>query len=106
MPDDNGIGLATFLDGLRTELKNSIANASRDPALVFELTKLDVELQITAETSVDGSGKVKFWVVEAGGGAKLSDKSVQTIKMSLQPIVGGEKASLRINTPQIQRPKE
>ena len=81
MPDESAIGLATFLEGLRSELKTSMDNAKRDRSLAFQLTKLDVELQVTAEMSADGSGKVKFWVVEVGAGAKGSNKSVQTIKL-------------------------
>jgi hypothetical protein len=105
MPDDSAIGLATFLEGLRAELKTSMDNAKRDPALAFQLTKLDVELQVTAETSADGSGKVKFWVVEAGAGVKGSNKSVQTIKMSLQTMVDGRPVDPLIRTPEIERPK-
>jgi len=106
MAEAEPVGLAAFLDGLRSELKHSIANAEKDPALSFELTKLDVELQVTAETSADGSGKIKFWVVEVGGGAKGGQKSVQTIKMSLQPIVAGATVNPRVKTRKITRPKE
>jgi Trypsin-co-occurring domain 2 len=103
---DGSIGLAKFLEELRGELKASMANAEKDPSLAFELTKLDVELQITTELATDGSGKVKFWVVELGAGAKGTDKSVHTIKLSLQPMVNGEKTNLRINTPETNRPGE
>ena len=106
MAEAGAVGLAAFLDELRSELKQSIANAEKEPALAFELTKLDVELQVTAETSADGSGKIRFWVVEVGGGAKGGQKTVQTIKMSLQPIVAGEKVNPRVSTGTIRRPKE
>jgi NTP-dependent ternary system trypsin peptidase co-occuring protein len=100
------VALAAFLEGLRSELKLSMMNAAKDPTLAFELTKLDVELQVTAEASADGSGKVSFWVVEVGVGAKGAQTTVQTIKLSLQPIVAGVKTDIRVTTPTIARPPE
>jgi hypothetical protein len=105
MAEDEGVGLSKFLQELRKELQRSMEIAKQEPALAFEMTKLDVELQVTAERSVDGSGKVKFWVIEAGAGGKIGDKSVQTIKMSLQPIVHGAPTNVRVSSPS-RRPKE
>jgi hypothetical protein len=106
MPASQPVGLAAFLDGLRHELTLSMANAKRDAALSFELTELQVELQVTAETAGDGSGKIKFWVVEAGGGAKSGNKTVQAIKMSLQPIMDGKSVNPRVTTNLVKRPSE
>src|SRR6266850_106009 len=96
--ESGAVGLAEFLQGLRSELKTSMTNARNDPALTFQLTKLDVELQVTAESSVGGQGKVKFWVVEVGADAKGGQKTVQTIKLSLQPVLDGEPGSPLIST--------
>jgi hypothetical protein len=104
MEQSDGMGLAKFLQGLRTELLESMKNAKED--LAFKLTKLDVELQVTAEQSMDGSGKIKFWVIEAGAGGKIGASSVQTIKMSLQPILDGKPdEDLRIRSGLVNRPK-
>jgi len=104
--DGGAVGLAEFLQGLRAELKTSMAHAENDPALTFQLTKLDVELQVTAEASADGQGKVKFWVVEVGAGVKGGQKTVQTIKLSLQPMVYGIPTSPNISTGPPARPRE
>ena len=106
MAEGEAVGLAAFLEGLRQELKQSITNAERDPALAFELTKLDVELQVTAESSREGNGKIKFWVVEVGAGAKGGERTVQTIKMSLQPLIDGKPTNPHVSTGTITLPNE
>lgn len=93
------VGLADFLQGLRTELKTSMVRAKDDPSLTFQLSKLDVELQVTAEISGKGEGKVKFWVVEVGAGVEGGRKTVQTVKLSLQPMVDGIRTDLNVSTP-------
>jgi Trypsin-co-occurring domain 2 len=104
--DGGAVGLADFLQGLRAELRASMLNAKNEPGLTFQLTKLDVELQVAAETSADGQGKVKFWVVEVGAGVKGGEKTVQTIKLSLQPMADGKPSNLNISTGPTKRPEE
>jgi len=106
MAEEEGVGLSQFLQELRKELQRSMEAAKQEPALSFEMTKLEVELQVTAERTTDGSGKVKFWVIEAGAGGKVGDKTVQTIKMALQPIVNGAATNPRVSSGTIKRPRE
>jgi hypothetical protein len=92
-----GIGLPEFIKGLRGDLIKSMALASGE-TLQFALSKLDVELQITAEWSKEAEGKIDFKVISFGGGGKVEGSSVQTVKLSLTPMIGGKAVDALIST--------
>ena len=64
MPDST-IGLADFLDDFRDEIVRAMERARKAP-LQFKATKIELELQITAERAAGGKGKVQFNVRAAG----------------------------------------
>lgn len=87
MTDKNtSIGLAEMIDSLRQELLFS-QKKSEDSKLIFDVEKIDLELQVTIEKVEEANGNlgVKFWVLDAEMGGKGSDKksTTQTIKLSL-----------------------
>ncbi len=80
------LGLAEMIDSLRKELKKA-QDLAGDSPLIFEVEKIDLELQLNMEKTIDNHGKVgiKFWVASGDIGAKETDKKVtsQTIRLSL-----------------------
>lgn len=74
------IGLKEAIEMLRVELSESIA-AATDEKLRFEVGQITLEFQVEVERSVEGSGGVKFWVVELG--AKGSHGSTHTHKITI-----------------------
>jgi len=81
---DGRIPIADFVTALRTELK--AAQATRDPGSQFAVGPVTVEF--TAVTGREGGpeGKVRFWVIEAGGSAKWSQAETQRVSMTLTPV--------------------
>lgn len=74
------IELGDLVRQLRTELK-VLRDEATDEDLVFTVDGVEIELQTVVTKEV--SGKVKFWVVEAGG--KATGAVTQKIKLQLTP---------------------
>ncbi|MCX4749688.1 hypothetical protein OG455_29950 [Kitasatospora sp. NBC_01287] len=83
------IELAELIRELRGELNAAIAGGDGQ-ALRFELGAVEVEATVAVERAAGGSGKVKFWVVEAGGDGKLTHSRTQKITLTLQPVLVAE----------------
>jgi hypothetical protein len=80
-----GVELASVVRQLRAELNEAVADAQGE-RLRFELGPVQLSLTVTVGREGGPGAKVRFWVVEAGGEAKLSRESVQEIKLVLTPI--------------------
>jgi hypothetical protein len=87
------IELAEVIGELRRELQQAM-HAGAGEQLRFELGPVELEATVTVEKGGGGGGKVRFWVIELGGDAKVGQASTQRIKLALQPrmIATGEKA--------------
>jgi hypothetical protein len=80
------IELAELVRQLRTELKAAAAEgADAGESLQFELGPVEVEATVAAGRDLGANGKVRFWVVEAGGDAKFSRSETQRITLTLHP---------------------
>jgi Trypsin-co-occurring domain 2 len=94
MPSNSSeIGLAEFIHSLRAELAEAVDRAAGE-RLQLQATKLDLELQLTAEKSGGPNAKVEFKVLgfvggSLGGQAQLTSKTIHTVKLSLMPILDG-----------------
>ncbi len=94
--------LSDFLVALRSELQTAQAKAANED-LKFAIENIEVEAQITASQEDHASGGIKFWVLNAEGGEKLSSQVVHKVKLSMKPMLesGGDlKVSGKVN----QRP--
>jgi hypothetical protein len=78
------IELTEVISELRRELQE-VMNVGEFQPLRFDLGPVELEATVVVEKSGGGSGKVRFWVIELGGDAKVSQASVQRIKLALQP---------------------
>ncbi|MEH0407439.1 trypco2 family protein [[Kitasatospora] papulosa] len=90
------IELPVMIRELRRALTEAMADGDGE-AIRFDLGPIDIETSVTVTKEANGSAKVKFWVAEAGGGAKLSQSDVQRITLSLQPRLAGTDRAPRIS---------
>jgi hypothetical protein len=78
------IELAEVIGELRRELQQAM-DAGEGQPLRFELGPVELEATVAVEKGGGGGAKVRFWVVELGGDAKVAQSSTQRIKLALQP---------------------
>lgn len=72
------LALSTVLEGLKAELKTTVdREKGTDPLL--QVTECSVELGIT--WSVEGSGEIKFWVLDFTGKATRENSQTVTVKV-------------------------
>lgn len=81
--------LSDMIVGLREEIQKAQKNAMNQD-LKFTIEGIEIEAQFTVsdETDLNGGVKWKFFIfteAEIKAGAKVSRKSVQTIKLKLTP---------------------
>lgn len=86
MADD--VGLATVLEGLRDELEEAW-RAGQDREVRFLATEVTLTLHTVTRRERDGSGRVRWYVVEARGGMKAGDERMQTLVLTLTPLRNG-----------------
>jgi hypothetical protein len=81
---DGRVPVAEFIAGLRAELK--AAQAARDPQLQFTVGPVQVKFSVVTGREGGPQGKVRFWVIEAGGSAKWSQSQTQEVTLTLTPV--------------------
>jgi hypothetical protein len=86
------IELGEVISELRRELQQAMGAGEGQP-LRFELGPVELEARVAIEKGGGGGAKVRFWVIELGGDAKITHSSTQRIKLVLQPrLASGETA--------------
>ncbi|MGZ4545199.1 MAG: trypco2 family protein [Blastococcus sp.] len=78
------VPIAEFVTALRAGLK--AAQASRNPRLQFAVGPVAVEFTLVTGREGAPEGKVRFWVLEAGGSAKWSQAETQKVSLTLTPV--------------------
>jgi hypothetical protein len=86
------IELSAMIRDLRRELDAAMTEGEGE-RLRFELGPVQVEATVTVATERSGQGRVRFWVVEAGGDGRDSRSDVQRITLTLQPRLAGGSGS-------------
>jgi hypothetical protein len=90
MSDEGGtkpalpVSLADFVSRLREELR--AAQAAREPGLQFAVGPVSVEFTLVTTREGGPEGKVRFWIVEAGGSAQWSREATQRVSLTLTPV--------------------
>jgi hypothetical protein len=78
------IELGEVIGELRRELQAAM-NQGKDQPLRFELGPVELEAIVAVEKGGGGGAKIRFWVIELGGDAKVAKSSTQRIKLALRP---------------------
>jgi hypothetical protein len=84
VPESGSMGLSTALEGLRQELESAWKDGA-GKALRFRVSNVTLTLEAVARRETDGSGKIRWWVVEAGGGVTAGNEKTQTLVLTLTP---------------------
>ena len=81
----NRLSLNDTIGAIRSELAQSIL-AAQDEEIRFELGEIDLEFQIEIERNAEGSGGIRFWIVEFGAKASQSSTVTHRVSLKLKPI--------------------
>jgi hypothetical protein len=84
MAEEPGLGLSVALEGLREELAAAWA-AGQGKAVRFRVSEVTLTLEAVATRSKELGGKIRWWVLEAGGGGKAETEATQTLVLTLTP---------------------
>jgi hypothetical protein len=97
------IPLADMIDALRAELYKAVSRSVTE-SIRFGIEKLDMELSVQVDRSAEGKAGIRFWVVSADAGAKLSSTDIHKIRITLLPVDEGGRA-ITISSATISEPK-
>ena len=78
------IELSDLIRDLRSELQTARTAGAGEP-LRFEIGPVELDLTVAVTQEGGGGAKVRFYVVELGGDAKVSRETTQHVKLTLQP---------------------
>jgi hypothetical protein len=77
--------LASALEALREELESAWL-AGLDRRIRFRVTEVTLTLETVARLDRDGSGKIHWWLVEAGAAVRSGRERTQTLTLTLMPL--------------------
>lgn len=86
------IDLVDVIRDLRSQIGQAqVASAGED--LQFEVGPIELEMSVAVTAEVSGQAKVRFYVLELGGGGKDSEVSTQRMKITLTPRTKGSEGA-------------
>lgn len=89
MPADSRLGLSAALEGLREELEEAWRSSQGRPVR-FRATDVTLTLETVLTRETEGSGRIRWWLIEAGGAAKAGEQTTQTLVLTLTPGLYGD----------------
>jgi Trypsin-co-occurring domain 2 len=89
MPADSRLGLSAALEGLREELEEAWRSSQGRPVR-FRATDVTLTLETVLTRDTEGSGRIRWWLIEAGGAAKTGEQTTQTLVLTLTPGLYGD----------------
>jgi hypothetical protein len=90
------VGLAEALEALRDELQTAWEKA-QGQRVRFRTSEVTVTVETVARLEKNAEGKIRWWLVEAGGGVSSGSERTQT--MTLTPLLydeSGQPVSLEV----------
>ncbi len=78
------VHLATALESLRNELEQAYEQG-KDRLVRFRVTDVTLTVQAVARREKEGGGKLRWWLIEAGGQASAANETTQTLVLTLTP---------------------
>ncbi|MGR3933061.1 trypco2 family protein [Streptomyces sp. BRA346] len=82
------VELSEMIRELRAQLTAAAAEGAGE-SLGFDVGPIEIEATVAITKEAGGSGKVRFWVVEAGGDGKYTSSETQRITLTLHPTAPG-----------------
>jgi hypothetical protein len=105
------IPLSEMIQSLRQELRVALAKGEGEP-IRFEVTKVELELQIAVSREKGAEGKLKFSVLEAGAKAGKAQQDTHLFRLELKPEKVTEEAGqettgpLKVSAQERARPEQ
>jgi Trypsin-co-occurring domain 2 len=99
---DNELGLAEALEAARDELE-SAWHAGEGRPVRFRASQMTLSLSTVARLDKEGSGKIRWYLIEAGGGINSGSERAQTLTLTLEPVhvdAQGRSGSLEVSSSQ------
>jgi len=96
------VDLSSALDALRAELEQAWT-ASRGKQVRFRVSDVALTVQVTARRERQASGKIRWWLIEAGAEGTAARETTQTLVLTLTPGLydeNGQPAPLDVSAPQ------
>ncbi len=78
------MGLSAALEALREELE-STWEQSAGKAIRFRVNEVTLTLEAVARRDAQANGKIRWWLIEAGGDVKTGRETTQTLVLQLTP---------------------
>jgi hypothetical protein len=78
------MGLSGAVEALREELESAWKKGA-GKEIRFRISEVTLTLQAVARRDVEGSGKIRWWLIEAGGGVTAGTETTQTLVLTLTP---------------------
>ena len=97
------IGLVEAIEAVRAELTRAVEQ-NADKKIQFPVEKVDLDFHVGVTRSVDGSGGIRFWVIELGGRASRESESVHTVKVSLGAPVDEQGKAIKVTRTTTYKP--
>ena len=91
--DDPGIPVADAIEVLRDELEAALTKGV-GRSVQFGVSDVTLTVNVVASKSKGAEGKIRWWVVEAGGSAAWSREVTQTLVLTLHPERGRQQPRL------------
>ncbi len=88
------IELSDMIRQLRQELNAAMADGAGEKVR-FELGPVEIETTVAVDREAGINGKVRFWVIEAGGSGRSAQSRTQRITLTLQPKAVAPNGTLR-----------
>ena len=79
---DDELGLAAALEALREELE-SAWQSGHGRRVRFRASEVTLTVETVARLDKEGSGKIRWYVVEAGGGVTSGSERTQTVDVDV-----------------------
>jgi len=89
------IPLADTIQNLRKELQ-SAQQRSAGENILFEIEKVELELQVVIGRKAKGQGGIEFYVVKAGGEVERSGETTHSIKLTLSPVSSASGGRIKV----------
>ncbi len=103
--DDPGIAVADAIELLRDELEAALKKgAGRE--VQFGVSDVTLTVSVVAGKSGEAGGKIRWWVVEAGGSGNWSREVTQTLVLTLHPerVKDGTRGPLDVGAEDTETP--
>jgi hypothetical protein len=82
--DDPGIPVADAIELLRDELEEALQKGA-GRSVQFGVSDVTLTINLVVSKSKDAVGKIRWWVIEAGGSGTWSREVTQTLVLTLHP---------------------